>query len=81
MHPSTRLFEQPDTVVLFQLPIIAKILQDETWLEGERRRQAVSPRDPVVVENVCRVVLRVGQELRVRFTTVAMGTRSLSDRC
>lgn len=44
--------------------MIQKIIRDETWLEGERRGCEVSPRDPVVRENVCRVILRVGQEMR-----------------
>ena len=54
----------PDPVVVRQLPIIEKIIADETWLEGERRGQHVAPDDPVVRENVCQVVLRVGQQLR-----------------
>lgn len=53
-----------DKVLLRQLPIIAKIIRDETWLEGERRGCAIGEDDPVVRENVCRVVLRVGAELR-----------------
>ena len=53
-----------DRVVSLELPIIAKIIQDEVWLEGERRGCAVSPDDPIVRENVCAVILRVGRELR-----------------
>lgn len=53
-----------DKVLFRQLPIIAKIIRDETWLEGERRGCAVGEDDPVVRENVCRVILRVGAELR-----------------
>ena len=53
-----------DPVVIRQFPAIQKIIADETWLESERRGQAVSPKDPVVRENVCRVVLQVGQQLR-----------------
>ncbi len=59
-----RLMTTPDPIVVRQLPVIHKIIEDETWLEGERRGRAVSPSDPVVRENVCRVVLRVGQHLR-----------------
>lgn len=47
-----------------ELPVIDKIIRDETWLEGERRGCWVSPHDPVVRENVCRVILRIGAELR-----------------
>lgn len=53
-----------DPVLSSQLPLIAKIVADETWLEGERRGCWVSSDDPVVKENVCRVILRVGAELR-----------------
>ncbi len=47
-----------------ELPVIRKIIQEETWLEGERRRCLVNPDDAVVRENVCRVILRVGRQLR-----------------
>lgn len=53
-----------DPVVRRQLPMIQKIIRDETWLEGERRGCAVDPTDPVVREKVACVVLRVGAELR-----------------
>jgi hypothetical protein len=53
-----------DPVVARQLPVIQKIIHDETWLEGERRGCPVPPTDPVVREKVCSVVLRVGAELR-----------------
>jgi hypothetical protein len=53
-----------DPVVRLQLPVIAKIIQDEVWLEGERRGCAVSPDDPVVREKVCAIILRIGRELR-----------------
>jgi hypothetical protein len=54
----------PDPIVVRQLPVIHKIIADETWLEGERRGKPVSPSDPVVREKVCGVVLRIGQQLR-----------------
>jgi hypothetical protein len=53
-----------NTFLFRELQVIQKIIQDETWLEGERRGCYVSPDDPVVRENVCCVVLRIGQELR-----------------
>ena len=53
-----------DPVVPRELPVIQKIIQDETWLEGERRGCQVPPTDQVVRERVCEVVLRIGQELR-----------------
>ncbi len=55
-----------DPVVTCELPWVQKILEDETWLEGERRHQAVSIDDPVVVERVCNILLSEGANLRAR---------------
>jgi hypothetical protein len=54
----------PDPTIFRQLTVIHKIIEDETWLEGERRGCSVSVDDPVVRENVCLVVLRVGHQMR-----------------
>jgi len=59
-----------DPVVTRELPVIKKIIADEMWLEGERRGCWVPRSDPVVVNNVCAVIMRVGKQLR----------QSLSDR-
>ena len=56
-----------DPVVFRELPVIQKIIQDETWLEGERRGRSVSSDDPVVQENVCSVILSIGEKLRAMF--------------
>lgn len=53
-----------DPIVTREIPVIQKIIQDETWLEGERRGCSVSPADSVVREKVCDVILRIGQQLR-----------------
>ena len=53
-----------DPVVIREIPVIRQIIKDETWLEGERRGCPVPPDDTVVKENVCRVVLTIGQQLR-----------------
>ncbi|HVW21569.1 MAG TPA: hypothetical protein VHC86_10165 [Opitutaceae bacterium] len=55
---------RPDPIIYSEILYIQKIIADETWLEGERRRCWVSPDDPIVRENVCRIVLRIGQQLR-----------------
>jgi hypothetical protein len=57
-----------DPVLFRELPVIQKIINDETWLEGERRGREVSPNDPVVREKVCEIVLRIGQQLRETVT-------------
>jgi len=62
-----------DPVVRLELPVIAQIIQDEIWLEGERRGGPVSSDDPVVCEKVCAVILRIGRELREKFEGKSAG--------
>ena len=59
-----------DPLIFRQFPLIQKIVADETWLEGERRGCWVSADDPVVRENVCLVVLRVGAAMRASLEEV-----------
>ena len=47
-----------------ELPMIAKIIADEQWLEGERRGCYVSDHDPVVLFNACAVIIRIGEQMR-----------------
>lgn len=61
--PSSVMNSQ-DPLLFRQLQVVQKIIDDETWLEGERRGRPVSPADTVVRENVCRVVLRIGRQMR-----------------
>lgn len=65
-----------DPILFRELPVIQKIIDDETWLEGERRGCPVRPDDPVVRENVCAVVLRIGRELRESIAAAMGGTLS-----
>ena len=53
-----------DPILFRQLPMIKKIIEDETWLEGERRGCRVGSDDRVVRDRVCQVILRIGQQLR-----------------
>jgi hypothetical protein len=70
---------QPDPIILREIPVIQKIIQDETWLEGERRGCFVVSWDPVVQEHVCEVVLRIGMELRRSVTAqVALASGPLT---
>jgi hypothetical protein len=48
-----------DPVYFREGTTVQKIIEDETWLEGERRGCAVSPLDAVVRENVSRIIFRV----------------------
>lgn len=59
-----------DPVVFRELTVIRKIIEDETWLEGERRGCRVEECDPVVLENICAVILRIGAEMRASLTEV-----------
>jgi hypothetical protein len=61
-----------DPVIMRELPLIEQIIRDETWLEGERRGDYVSPEDPVVRENVCRIVVEIGAQLREMAARSAM---------
>jgi hypothetical protein len=56
---------QLDPIVSCELPVIQRIIQDETWLEGERRGCFVLSEDPLVQEHVCQVIFRIGRELRM----------------
>ena len=53
-----------DPVIFRELPVIQQIILNETWLEAERRGCCVYADDRVVRENVCQVVLRIGEQLR-----------------
>jgi len=67
-----------DPALFRQLPLIQKIIADETWLEGERRGCWVSSEDPVVCENVCLVILRVGAEMRAAVTAATEGEATIT---
>jgi hypothetical protein len=64
-----------DLILLRELPVIQKIIEDETWLESERRGCRVSPDDRAVRERVCEIVLRIGHELRASVTAAMAGDR------
>lgn len=67
-----------DPVVRRELPVIAQIIQDEVWLEGERRGAPVSPDDPVVREKICTIVLQIGRDLRTRLETLVANETATS---
>jgi len=39
-----------------EIPIVEKIIRDETWYEGERRGTPVNPNDPTVMSKVCNII-------------------------
>jgi hypothetical protein len=69
-----------DPVLFRQLPAIRKIIDDETWLEGERRGCPVTPDDHVVRERVCEIVLRVGQQLRDAYSAAVEPATGAGER-
>ena len=53
-----------DQLIFRELPVIHRIILNETWLESERRGCCVHANDRIVRDNVCLVVLRIGEQLR-----------------
>ena len=66
-----------DPVLVRQLPFIREIIDDETWLESERRGNAIPRNDAVVRDHVCGVILRIGQDLRETAERSASGNEPL----
>ena len=46
-----------------EIPLVEKIINDETWYEGERRNCSVSREDKEVQLNAAKVVLREGDKI------------------
>ena len=53
-----------DPLIERELICIKRIIADETWLEGERRHCQVSADDPIVINNICNVIQRIGAKMR-----------------
>ena len=51
-------------IIRAELPVVKQIIQDEIWLEGERRGCSVSSYDPVVTKHVADVLFRNGERIR-----------------
>jgi hypothetical protein len=68
-----------DPVVFRELPVIQKVIDDETWYEGERRGCYVSSEDPVVRENVCLVILRIGRHTSPSFVSERYADGTLTE--
>jgi len=48
-----------------EIPDVRRIVQDECWLEGERRGMPVDPRDEVIQMRVAEIILSgMGEHLR-----------------
>lgn len=48
-----------------EIPDVRRIVEDECWLEGERRGMPVDPRDEVIQVRVAEIILSgMGERLR-----------------
>jgi hypothetical protein len=58
MNPESELIQA-------EIPHVQQIVQDECWLEGERRGMAVDPCEEVIQERVAEIILSgIGEQLR-----------------
>ena len=53
-----------ETLLKYEIGIVRKIVRDEVWLEGERRKCPVSEEDMTVQLKVTQIVLAHGEEIR-----------------
>lgn len=51
-------------IIKMQLSMVEKIVSDEAWYEGERRRCQVDHNDRIVQKRVREVIMRCGHEMR-----------------
>jgi len=54
----------PSELIKAEIPIVEKIIRDETWYEGERRGAFVDPNDPTVQSKVVEVVEKCADKIR-----------------
>ncbi len=50
-------------IIKAQIPLVKKIINDETWYEGERRHAPVAPDDTAVREKVLDIITRNGDKI------------------
>ena len=51
-------------IIKAEIPLVQKIVQDETWLEGERRGCPVESNDEMVQMRVIDICLKESEKLR-----------------
>ena len=65
--------------ILSQIPDVKRIVEEEAWLEGERRGQAVDRRDPAIRERVADILLsEAGDYLRQKHDVSLRARESVS---
>ena len=50
-------------IIKAEIPLVEKIIRDETWYEGERRRCSVDSRDAAVRKRVMEVIIQCGDKI------------------
>lgn len=59
-------------VIKKEAEVVSKMIDDETWYEGERRNMEVAKDDPVVKDKVCDILrdhgLKIYNEIKTRLT-------------
>ena len=53
----------PSAVIRAEVAVIQKMFADETWYEGERRRNHVDQHDPAVVDRVLDICFAKGRQI------------------
>jgi hypothetical protein len=64
MIPENEVDLSQREIIISQCEVVAQIVRDETWLEGERRSTFVAEHDPVVQGRVAEIILEVGGKMR-----------------
>ncbi len=54
----------PSEIIKAQISTVTKIINDETWYEGERRHCPVESSDFAVKEKVNKIILECGEQMR-----------------
>ena len=55
----------PTDIYKEQIPVIRKMIEDECWYEGERRKSQVNPTDPAIILKVGQIVMEHGARMRL----------------
>lgn len=61
---------KPENINPKQIPLMAEIVKNETWLMGEKRGHPVDPHSPDVLSKVIDIVLKSGAQWRTNIESV-----------
>lgn len=51
-------------IIELEIPVIRKMIEDECWYEGERRKAPVAPNDPVIRKRIAELIMAHGETMR-----------------